>query len=215
MIIKKCNGLRGLFVPACVTIWVSCVSGANAWQQEYIANDTKSNTSERYTWDSDHQPRYEDILAERMKSSEAPGGLALNQALAPPDLSRGMSVGWNYTLASGVTSGPVASLHSDLTAPPAARSVGASGYVNTLGWRMDYQELWGVHPWAQVSYNQALSADSYSPVNRAREGGWGDVTLGADMPLGSHLAAWATLSQADNVPSGENTLYLMGVSANF
>ena len=38
---------------------------------------------------------------------------------------------------------------------------------------------------------------------------------GADMPLGSHVAAWATLSQADNVPSGENTLYLMGVSANF
>ncbi|MCD1483845.1 autotransporter outer membrane beta-barrel domain-containing protein, partial [Klebsiella pneumoniae] len=47
---------------------MSCVSGANAWQQEYIAIDTKSNTSERYTWDSDHQPRYEDILAERMKS---------------------------------------------------------------------------------------------------------------------------------------------------
>ncbi|MBN6230414.1 autotransporter outer membrane beta-barrel domain-containing protein, partial [Escherichia coli] len=28
---------------------MSCVSGANAWQQEYIAIDTKSNTSERYT----------------------------------------------------------------------------------------------------------------------------------------------------------------------
>ncbi|MDF7716748.1 autotransporter outer membrane beta-barrel domain-containing protein, partial [Klebsiella pneumoniae] len=37
----------------------------------------------------------------------------------------------------------------------------------------------------------------------------------ADMRLGSHVAAWATLSQADNLPSGENTLYLMGVSANF
>ncbi|MBM0997965.1 autotransporter outer membrane beta-barrel domain-containing protein, partial [Escherichia coli] len=30
---------------------MSCVSGASAWQQEYIAIDTKSNTSERYTWD--------------------------------------------------------------------------------------------------------------------------------------------------------------------
>ncbi len=118
MIIKKCNGLRGGLAPACITIWVSCVSGANAWQQEYIANDTKSNTSERYTWDSDHQPRYEDILAERMRASEAPAGLALNQALAPPDLSHGMSVGWNYSLASGVTSGPVASLRSDLNPPP-------------------------------------------------------------------------------------------------
>lgn len=55
-------------------LWSECP------QQEYIAIDTKSNTSERYTWDSDHQPRYEDILAERMKSSETPGGLALNQA---------------------------------------------------------------------------------------------------------------------------------------
>lgn len=214
MIIKKCNGLRGFLFPVCVSVWVSCVSGANAWQQEYIAIDTKSNTSERYTWDSDHQPRYEDILAERMKSSETPGGLALNQGLAPPDSSRGMSVGWNYLLADGMTSGPVASLRSDYSAP-ATKSVGETGYVNTLGWRMDYQSLWGVHPWAQVSYNQSLASDAWSPTTRAREGGWSDVTLGADMPLGSHVAAWATLSQADNVPSGENTLYLMGVSANF
>ena len=87
--------------------------------------------------------------------------------------------------------------------------------VNTLGWRMDYQALWGVHPWAQVSYNQSLASDVWAPMTRAREGGWSDVTLGADMRLGSHGAAWATLSQADNLPSGENTLYLMGVSANF
>jgi uncharacterized protein YhjY with autotransporter beta-barrel domain len=149
-----------------------------------------------------------------MKSSETPGGLALNQALAPPDSSRGQSVGWNYLLANGMTSGPVASLRSDVTAP-VTRSAGETGYVNTLGWRMDYQSLWGVHPWAQVSYNQSLTSDAWSPTTRAREGGWSDVTLGADMRLGSHVAAWATLSQADNVPSGENTLYLMGVSANF
>ncbi|HIE3801864.1 TPA: autotransporter outer membrane beta-barrel domain-containing protein, partial [Klebsiella pneumoniae] len=163
---------------------------------------------------SDHQPRYEDILAERMKSSETPGGLALNQGLAPPDSGRGLSIGWNYPLANGVTSGPVASLRSDVTAPT-VRSAGEAGYVNTLGWRMDYQALWGVHPWAQVSYNQSLASDVWAPMTRAREGGWSDVTLGADMRLGSHVAAWATLSQADNLPSGENTLYLMGVSANF
>lgn len=167
MIIKKCNGLRGFLIPASVSVWVSCVSGANAWQQEYIAIDTKSNTSERYTWDSDHQPRYEDILAERMKSSETPGGLALNQGLAPPDSGRGLSVGWNYPLANGVTSGPVASLRSDVTAPT-VRSAGEAGYVNTLGWRMDYQALWGVHPWAQVSYNQSLASDVWAPMTRAR-----------------------------------------------
>ena len=215
MIIKKCNGLRGFLIPASVSVWVSCVSGANAWQQEYIAIDTKSNTPERYTWDSDHQPRYEDILAERMNASGDLPGIALNQAVVPPDSGRGMSVGWNFTLANGVTSGPVASLRSEVISTAPARRAPDNPYVNTLGWRMDYQALWGVHPWAQVSYNQSLASDVWAPMTRAREGGWSDVTLGADMRLGSHVAAWATLSQADNLPSGENTLYLMGVSANF
>ncbi len=214
MIIKKCNGLRGFLFPASVSVWMTCALERMPGNRNISLSIQKSNTPERYTWDSDHQPRYEDILAERMKSSETPGGLALNQALAPPDSSRGQSVGWNYLLANGMTSGPVASLRSDVTAP-VTRSAGETGYVNTLGWRMDYQSLWGVHPWAQVSYNQSLTSDAWSPTTRAREGGWSDVTLGADMRLGSHVAAWATLSQADNVPSGENTLYLMGVSANF
>ncbi|MDU7374176.1 MAG: autotransporter outer membrane beta-barrel domain-containing protein [Klebsiella michiganensis] len=197
MIIKKCNGLRVFLVPACVSVWASCVAGANAWQQEYIAIDTKSNTAERYTWDSDHQPRYEDILAERINASDDPSGLAFNQAVSPVDSARGMSVGWNFSLTEGMTSGPVASLHSDLT-----------------GWRVDYQKLWGVHPWAQVSYNQELTTD-FGGANRAQDGAWRDVTLGADMSLNSHLAAWAALSQADNLPTGANYLYLMGVSANF
>ncbi|MDM4208337.1 autotransporter outer membrane beta-barrel domain-containing protein [Klebsiella spallanzanii] len=214
MIIKKCNGLRGFIIPACVSVWASCVASANAWQQEYIAIDTKSNTAERYTWDSDHQPRYEDILAERINASDDPAGLAFNQAVSPPDNVRGMSVGWNFAVANGITSGPVASLRSDLTSPPDSRNATGTGYVNTLGWRVDYQELWGVHPWAQVSYNQTLSADPVG-ANRTQDGAWRDVTFGADMSLNSHLAAWAALSQADNLPTGANYLYLMGVSANF
>ncbi len=54
-------------------LWSECP------QQEYIAIDTKV-IRRNAIQDSDHQPRYEDILAERMKSSETPGGLALNQA---------------------------------------------------------------------------------------------------------------------------------------
>ncbi|EPY1564430.1 TPA: autotransporter outer membrane beta-barrel domain-containing protein [Raoultella planticola] len=214
MIIKKCNGLRGIMLPACAVVWVSFISGANAWQQEYIAIDTKSNTPERYTWDSDHQPRYEDILAERMNASGDLPGIALNQAVAPPDGGRGMSVGWNFTLANGVTSGPVASLRSEVISTAPARRASDNPYVNTLGWRMDYQALWGVHPWAQVSYNQPLSSDLIGP-NRGQDGAWRDVTFGADMALNSRLAAWAALSQAENTPTGANYLYVMGVSANF
>lgn len=130
------------------------------------------------------------------------------------DSARGMSVGWNFSLTEGMTSGPVASLHSDLTSPPLTRNAAGTGYVNTLGWRVDYQKLWGVHPWAQVSYNQELTTD-FGGANRTQDGAWRDVTLGADMSLNSHLAAWAALSQADNLPTGANYLYLMGVSANF
>ncbi|MEL0551605.1 MULTISPECIES: autotransporter outer membrane beta-barrel domain-containing protein [Raoultella] len=214
MIIKKSYGIRGRLLPACVAVWASLVTGAYAWQQEYIANDTKSNTSERYTWDSDHQPRYEDILAERMNASGDLPGMALNQAVAPPDSSHGMSVGWNFSLASGVTSGPVASLRSDVVSTPPARRATDNPWVNTLGWRMDYQELWGVHPWAQVSYNQPLSSEQIGP-NRGQDAAWRDVTFGADMSLNSHLAAWAALSQAENPTTGANYLYVMGVSANF
>jgi uncharacterized protein YhjY with autotransporter beta-barrel domain len=49
----------------------------------------------------------------------------------------------------------VASLRSEVISTAPARRAD-NPYVNTLGWRMDYQALWGVHPWAQVSYNQPL-----------------------------------------------------------
>jgi Autotransporter protein or domain, integral membrane beta-barrel involved in protein secretion len=48
-----------------------------------------------------------------------------------------------------------------------------------------------------------------------QEGNWVDVTLGADMLLNQHVAAYAALSQADNMTTGSNYLYTMGVSARF
>lgn len=214
MMIKKCSGRREIILLASVVVCSLYINTARAWQQEYIVDNTPGYTTERYTWDSDHQPRYEDILAERINASDDPSGLAFNQAVSPVDSARGMSVGWNFSLTEGMTSGPVASLHSDLTSPPLTRNAAGTGYVNTLGWRVDYQKLWGVHPWAQVSYNQELTTN-FGGANRAQDGAWRDVTLGADMSLNSHLAAWAALSQADNLPTGANYLYLMGVSANF
>lgn len=34
---------------------------AYAWQQEYIVDTQPGHSTERYTWDSDHQPDYNDI----------------------------------------------------------------------------------------------------------------------------------------------------------
>jgi outer membrane autotransporter protein len=93
--------------------------------------------------------------------------------------------------------------------------------VSTLGWRVDtqYGEL---RPWAQISYNQQFGENQWkaqSGLNRTptatQDGNWVDVTLGADMLLNSHLAAYAALSQADNMSAGTNYSYMMGVSARF
>jgi uncharacterized protein YhjY with autotransporter beta-barrel domain len=43
-----------------------------------ISLDLQNNMAERYTWDSDHQPRYNDILEERIRSSQNSPGVAFN-----------------------------------------------------------------------------------------------------------------------------------------
>lgn len=65
MMTTKGSGSRTL---SSVAIFACCVysQGAFAWQQEYSVDDPESNTFARYTWDSDHQPDYNDILAERL-----------------------------------------------------------------------------------------------------------------------------------------------------
>ena len=73
MIIRNSSGHQRLTLVSVVVCALS-INTAYGWQQEYIVDAMSGHTAERYTWDSDHQPRYEDILAERMKSSETPGG---------------------------------------------------------------------------------------------------------------------------------------------
>lgn len=51
-----------------------------ARQQEYIAEAAPGHTTERYTWDSDHQPNYNDILAERIQSTQNTVGPVLSPA---------------------------------------------------------------------------------------------------------------------------------------
>jgi hypothetical protein len=78
---------------------------------------------------------------------------------------------------------------------------------------MDYQSLWGVHPWAQVSYNQSLASDAWRRTARRRAPGvmspWAPICRSiACCGLGGAIAGGQR-------PIGANYLYLMGVSANF
>lgn len=207
---------------------------ALAWQQEYIAADRQNTMAERYTWDSDHQPRYNDILEERIRSSQNLPGVAFNLPDATPmDAVSTMSVGWNIPLMKGVMTGPVAVWHYDgsttSTYNDFSDSTAGNRYsdplwhasVSSVGWRVDTL-IGDVRPWAQISYNQQFGENVWkiqSGLNRLsaanQYGNWMDVTLGADMLLNQHLAAYASMSQSENQVLGQNYLYSMGVSARF
>ena len=232
MMIKKISGRHAVSGLVGISAWLFFCHTASAWQQEYIVSDAQSNTAERYTWDADHQPRYEDILAERIKTSQTGPGLALN---SPSGLTAegSMSVGWNFPLAGNITTGPVMAWRYDGTAPMMINEFGDSvttqgltdplwhASVSSLGWRVDTQ-YGDLRPWAQVSFNQQFGENqwksqfgmSQTPAI-AQNSSWMDVTVGTDMPFTTHMAAYASLAQGENTTTGEEFMYTLGVSANF
>lgn len=227
---KKFSGRRLALVSVCVFF---CHT-ANAWQQEYIVTDPQSNTTDRYTWDSDHQPRYDDILEERIRSGQNLPGATFNQPDDNPlDATSTMSMGWNFPLAHSVTTGPVAVWHYDSSTSTMFNEFGDSpanlqfsdplwhASISSVGWRVD-SRFGELRSWAQISYNQQFGENqwkSQSGLNRlsasSQYGNWMDVTFGADMLLNPHLAAYASMSQSENDVTGQNYLYSMGVSARF
>ncbi|WP_417314209.1 autotransporter domain-containing protein [Enterobacter sp.] len=234
MMIKKISGRHAVLGLVCVSACLLFDTAAFAWQQEYIVSDAQSNTAERYTWDADHQPRYDDILAERINSAQNTAGFALNlPSDTSSDVPGGMSVGWNFPLSGHTTTGPVVAWRYDGSAPNMYNEFGDTATtqsltdplwhasVSSLGWRVDTQ-YGGVRPWAQISYNQQFgenqwksqSGMSTSPAPM-QYGNWMDVTVGADMLLYPRMAAYASLSQADSPTTGEDMLYTLGVSAKF
>ncbi len=121
---------------------------AYARQQEYIVDTQPGLSTERYTRDSDHQPDYNDILSQRIQSSQRALGLEVNLAEETPvDVTSSMSMGWNFPLYEQVTTGPVAALHYDGTTTSMYNEFGDStttltdplwhASVSTLGWRVD------------------------------------------------------------------------------
>ncbi len=101
MMIKKCSGRREIILLASVVLFSLYINTARAWQQEYIVDNTPGYTTERYTWDSDHQPRYDDILAERIRTTQTVPGLAVNlEQASPTEATSGMSMGWNFPVSA-------------------------------------------------------------------------------------------------------------------
>ncbi|BBS35326.1 autotransporter domain-containing protein [Enterobacter cloacae complex sp. 2024EL-00215] len=232
MMIKKISGCHAVSGLVGISACLFFCNTASAWQQEYIVSDAQSNTAERYTWDADHQPRYEEILAERMKSSQNMPGFALNLP-SGSSAEDGMSVGWNFPVSGHVTTGPVMGWRYDGSAPMMINEFGDGvttqastdplwhASVSTLGWRVDTQ-YGDLHPWAQISVNQQFGVNQWksqfgmpqTPAP-AQNGSWVDVTVGTDIPLNTHMAAYASLAQGEGTATGEQFMYSLGVSANF
>lgn len=75
-------------------------------------------------------------------------------------------------------------------------------------WRVD-SHIGDFRPWAQISYNQQFgenvwkSQSGLSRLTAANQyGNWLDVSVGADMLLNQHFAAYASMSQSENHSPG-------------
>src|SRR5690606_15402875 len=175
----------------------------------------------------------DDILAERIRTAQNAPGLIVSFADATPnEANSGMSMGWNIPVPGGITTGPIAAVHYDGTTTSIYNEYGDSianpsadplwhASVSTFGWRVNSQ-FGEVRPWAQISYNQQFGDNIWkaqSGLSRmaatTQDSNWLDVTLGADMLLNPHVAAYAALSQAENTTNDTDYLYTMGVSARF
>ncbi|EMH4164793.1 autotransporter domain-containing protein [Pluralibacter gergoviae] len=235
MLFKSNSGFLGRAHSLFAFTMLACAPCAQAWTQEYVGSEAQSSVAERFTWDSERAPDYNDILAERINASMNSPGVAFGTADGGSvDPTRTLSVQLNIPLGSQITTGPVAGWRYDGTSASIWNEFGDSAStaaqndplwhasISTLGWRINTQPLWGVHPWAQISYNQQFGENqwkSQSGLSRTptstQDGSWRDVTLGADMLLMPNFSAYASFSQADNLSVNTNYIYMMGMSARF
>lgn len=150
-----------------------------------------------------------------------------------------VTTGWDFPLANWLTTGPVAQYALDYSSVNGYSERGASStamrfadqnyhsQTGALGWRVD-SELGWINPWAEVSYNHQFGDNvwraggglkstqtSFVRNSAQQDTNWVDVTVGAHLPLGDSVAAFASVSQTGGLSSGEQFMYNLGVSARF
>lgn len=142
---------------------------------------------------------------------------------ATPFVNR-YSAGWSMPMSEAISTGPVAQFAVDdstLSCPKCERiDSNNAEHIASLGWRVDSSLGW-ISPWVQVSYSHLVNEELPSPTREraedmnGRENNWVDVSVGANLPLGQNMAAFASFAQTDAVSSGEQFIYSLGVSASF
>ncbi|MBA0036523.1 autotransporter [Pantoea sp. BIGb0393] len=142
---------------------------------------------------------------------------------AAPFVNR-YSAGWSMPMSAAVSTGPVAQFAVDdstLSCPKCERvDSNNAEHIASLGWRVDSSLGW-ISPWAQVSYSHLVNEEFPSPSREraedinGRDNNWVDVSVGANLPLGQNMAAFASFAQTGAVSNGEQFIYSLGVSASF
>jgi len=150
-----------------------------------------------------------------------------------------ITAGWDFPVTRWLTTGPTlqyaldysrVSGYSEQSNASTAMRFNDQTYhsqIGAVGWRVDSQLGWA-NPWAQVNYNHQFGDDvwraggglkstqtSFTRDTAKQDTHWFDVSVGANVPLGEDVAAFASLSQTGGLSSGKQFMYNVGVSARF
>lgn len=150
-----------------------------------------------------------------------------------------VQTGWDLPLSAHITTGPVASYALDYGRIGGYREQGntstsmrysdqtSHSQIGAIGWRIDTQQ-WPVNPWAQVSYNHQFgdtdstvtaglksTRTAFSRTTGARDSNWLDAAVGANVPLGETVDAFAGVSAIGGNRDAHQISWNIGVNATF
>ncbi len=150
-----------------------------------------------------------------------------------------VQTGWDLPLGEHLSTGPVASYALDYVRAGGYSENGDSStamrfsdqtlhsQIGALGWRIDSKQ-WPVNPWAQLSYNHQFG-DTQNAVRAglkstqtgfvrsvsAGDKNWLDMSLGASVPLGETVNAFAGVSAVGGNSAYHQLSWNIGLNATF
>ncbi|MFY0402945.1 autotransporter outer membrane beta-barrel domain-containing protein [Pantoea dispersa] len=150
-----------------------------------------------------------------------------------------VQTGWDVPIGEHLSTGPVASYALDYVRAGGYSENGDSStamrfsdqtlhsQIGALGWRID-SKLWPVNPWAQLSYNHQFD-DTQNAVRAglkstqtgfvrsvsAGDKNWLDMSLGASVPLGETVNAFAGVSAVGGNSAYHQLSWNIGLNATF
>lgn len=150
-----------------------------------------------------------------------------------------VQTGWDLPLGEHLSTGPVASYALDYVRAGGYSENGDSStamrfsdqtlhsQIGALGWRIDSKQ-WPVNPWAQLTYNHQFG-DTQNAVRAglkstqtgfvrsvsAGDKNWLDMSLGASVPLGETVNAFAGVSAVGGNSAYHQVSWNIGLNATF